>query len=399
MLPLSKLSLARACSLIQVASVGMFSVYEVTHMSNHGLSGSTIGILLAIENGLLLASGPLWGWIADRFACYRQMVSGSALGLAFALYWLSQSETITDFAIYVCLRGLLFTAMASTMTALAMSNLASNSPGRGFSSYRIFGSIGFMSGSFLFPILFTEVEHILMAGACLLPMSLFFVLQLDNPPKRSKEETKANKSPIPTAVWIFLSAHFIISITEPGNLGFLNDYVRDLGGSLKLIGWYSALTGLMALISLPLMGRWVDARGLYWVLALGFLFQAFRPFIVSNISDPNYLWISHLCHAFGWAGREVGALILMISLMGSHRRATAVSLIVAIRMAGTMVGSFLMGHWADIYGYPTMFRYISIIACASLPLLFLAFRSVKRKDPYPNERPPGASEARPKVGD
>ncbi len=349
-------------------------------MANHGLSGSTIGILLAIENGLLLASGPLWGWIADRFACYREMVSGSALGLAFALYWLSQSETIADFTIYVCLRGLLFTAMASTMTALAMSNLSSNTPGRGFSAYRIFGSIGFMSGSFFFPILFPEVENILMAGACLLPISLFFILQLDNPPKRSKEENKAIKSPIPAAAWIFLSAHFIISITEPGNLGFLNDYVRELGGSPKLMGWYSAMTGLMALVSLPLMGRWVDARGLYWVLGLGFLSQAIRPFIVSSISDPNLLWLSHLCHAFGWAGREVGALILMISLMGTHRRATAVSLIVAVRMAGTMVGSFLMGQWSDAFGYPTMFKYISIIACTSLPLLFIALQNAKKKE-------------------
>lgn len=379
MLTLSKLSHARGSSLIQVACVGMFTIYEVTHMSNKGLSGSAIGILLAIENGLLLASAPLWGWLADRFACYKQLVSGSALGLAFALYWLSRSETIADFAIYVCLRGLLLTAMSSTMTALAMSNLASNSPGRGFSAYRIFGSIGFMSGSFLFPIIFQKIEHILIAGACLLPLSLYFVLQLENPPRRNQGQNGETKSPIPAAAWIFLAAHFIISITEPGNLGFLNDYVRELGGSPKLMGWYSALTGLIALVSLPAMGRWVDARGLYWVLGLGFFSQAIRPFVISSLSDPNWLWLSHLCHAFGWAGREVGALILMITLLGTQRRATAVSLIVAIRMAGTMVGSYLMGTWADRYGYPEMFQRISLIALASLPLLFLAFRAARKK--------------------
>ncbi|MDQ8197378.1 MFS transporter [Pelagicoccus enzymogenes] len=372
---LSKLTLARACSLIQVATVGMFSIYEVTHMSDRGLSGSAIGILLAIENALLLASGPLWGWVADRFSCYRQLVSASALGLAFALYWLSQAESLADFAIYVVLRGFLFSAMASTMTALAMVNLSSSTPGRGFSAYRTFGSIGFMSGSFLFPILFSKIDHILLAGACILPLCLFFVLQLENPPRRSKEEKTVGSSPIPAAAWLFLAAHFVVSITEPGNLGFLNDYVRVLGGSTQLVGWYSALTGLMALISLPLMGRWVDARGLYWVLALGFLSQAIRPFVIASIPDPNWLWLSHACHAFGWAGREVGSLILMISLLGAQRRATAVSLIVAVRMAGTMVGSYLMGTWAEAYGYPKMFTNISLIAMASLPLLFLALKS------------------------
>ena len=341
-------------------------------MSDHGLSGSTIGILLAIENALLLSTGPLWGWIADRTACYRQIVSGSAIGLAFTLYWLSQSETLADFTIYVCLRGVLFTAMASTMTALAMANLTANTPGRGFSSYRTFGSIGFMTGSFVLPLFFSEIEHILLAGACLLPFSLFFVSKLENPRPRSPEESKAKKVPIPSVVWIFLGAHFIISITEPGNLGFLNDYVRELGGSAKLMGAYSALTGLIALISLPLMGRWVDGRGLHWVLGLGFAFQAVRPLIISSISDPNWIWVSHFCHAFGWAGREVGALILVISLMGTHRRATAISMIVAVRMAGTMVGSFLMGYLSDHYSYPSMFRLISLIACFSLPLLFIA---------------------------
>ncbi len=372
---LSKLTLTRATSFIQVASAGMFAIYEVTHMSERGLSGSVIGVLLAIQSALTIASSPLWGWVSDKFRCYRQLVSLSSLGLAFSLFWLSQATTLSDFVFYVCIRGLLFTAMTSTMTALAMANLSSRSPGREFSAYRIFGSIGFMIVSFTLPIFFSEIEHILIAGACLLPCSVFFILQLENPTPRDKQESDPKKPAIPQAVWFFLAAQFVVSITLPGNIGFLNDYIRELGGSTKLMGWYSALMGLMALIALPLMGKLVDTRGPYGALVIGFISQALRPFIVSSISDPNWLWVSHFCHIFGWAGREVGALVLMLSLMGSNRRATAVSLLATMTMAGTMVGSYLMGTWADRFGYPSMFRYISITAFVGLPLLILSIKS------------------------
>lgn len=377
---LSKLSLARAISFIHVGSAGMFTIYEVTHMSNNGLSGSAIGILLAIQSGLILASGPFWGWFSDRFSCYRELVTASALGLAFALYWLSQADSLTDFVFYICIRGCLATALTSTTTALAMSNLTSLSPGRGFSAYRIFGSIGFMSSSFLLPIFFSEIPHILIAGACLLPCSTLFVWRMENPPRRKARSDSDPAKPIPTAAYLYLAAHFAICITEPGNIGFLNDYIRELGGATKLMGWYAALTGFMALIALPLMGRLVDGRGPYLVLALAFLSQIARPFIVSNISDPNFLWISHFCHIFGWAGKEVGALVLMLSLIGPERRATAVSLVTTVTMAGSMVGAYLMGIWSEQYGYQSMFRYIAILALVSLPLLAFSIRSKKRLD-------------------
>lgn len=376
---LSKLSLARAISFIHVGTAGMFTIYEVTHMSNNGLSGSSIGILLAIQSGLILASGPLWGWFSDRFGWYRELLTASAFGLAFTLYWLSQASTLSDFVVYICLRGLLFTALTSTTTALAMSNLAAMPPGRGFSAYRIFGSIGFMVSSFALPIFFTEVPHILIAGACFLPFSTLFIWKLDNPPRRKAKGEDDAKMPIPAAAYLYLAAHFAICITDPGNIGFLNDYIRELGGSTKLMGWYAALTGLTAMIALPLMGRMVDSRGPYLVLSLAFISQIARPFIVSSISDPNWLWLSHLCHLFGWAGREVGALVLMLSFLGAERRATAVSIVATTSMAGAMVGAYLMGTWSEQYGYQTMFRNISLLALTSLPLLALSIRFKQKR--------------------
>ena len=352
----------------------MFMMYEVTQMSRRGLSGSEIGVLLAIENALLLVAGTLWGRLADRFACYREIVAGSSLGLSFGLFWLSQADSLADFAFYVCLRGLLFGAMTNTMTALAMANLKSTTPGRGFSAFRLFGSIGFMSGSFLFPILYSDLDQILIAGACLLPLCLFFVLPLKNPPRNAQERASATSAKLPVSAYWFLAAHFLVCFSEPANVSFLNDYLSKLGGSAQLMGWHASFMGLMALVSLPIMGRLVDGGGLRWVIALGFLFQAARPLWISLIESPGWLWTTHFCHVFGWAGREVAAIVLMIALLGPQKRATAVALISALRMAGTLVGSLLMGHLSELYGYPFTFQLIAGLSACSLPCLILALK-------------------------
>lgn len=75
----------------------------------------------------------------------------------------------------------------------------------------------------------------------------------------------------------------------------------------------------MALLSLPLMGKWVDANRIRWVLALGFLSQTLRPLTISLILDPNWLWTSQLFLFFRWAAREVGSIVFMTLLLGSQR--------------------------------------------------------------------------------
>ncbi|MCH6257506.1 MFS transporter [Puniceicoccaceae bacterium K14] len=378
---LSKLSLARGASLLQVSTIGLFNVYEVAQMSAQGLPGKTIGLLLAIENGLLLVSGALWGWVADRYGCYRQLVMGSALVLAFTLFWLSSAESVFNFTVYAVLRGVSMTAMMTVMPALAMANLKELGPGKSYSKYRVFGSIGFMIGTAILPIFFDSITSILRAASLILPFSLIFIMGLENPELEEKSVELSKKSKVlPAVVWWYLAANFIVSFTEPGNLGFLNDYVIGLGGSPKLIGWYSGMTGFIALISLPLMGKWVDARGVKWVIVFGFLSQVLRPLSISLIPDPNWLWASHVFHFFGWAGREVGSIVFMTMLLGERRRAVAVSLVVTIRTAGVMVGSYFMGTWADAVGYQLMFQRVFFVACLSLPLLYIALRKSDARD-------------------
>jgi MFS family permease len=280
--------------------------------------------------------------------------------------------------VYSILRGILFTSVMGVMPALALANLPAGNQGKGYGTYRSFGSIGFMAGTLILPFFLPSIQAITIVAAILLPISLFFVFGLQRPAVRTREEEASFKGKLPVQLYWFLAANFLVSLTEPAINGFYNSFGRSLGATLPWIGVISGFTGFIAFISLPLMGRWVDLRGPKIILLLGFASQGLRLLTASFISAPEWLWVPHLFHSFGWAGREVATVVFVSMLAGSTKRATAISLTVSTKMAGMMVGSYLMGYLSDLYGYPVMFRIIAAMALCSLIFLAVVLRSGRK---------------------
>lgn len=363
----------------QVGCIAQLSVYEAVHMTEQGLSGTRIGLLLALANALVIFTSPLWGRIADQYQFYRRLVGMGTLGLSATLVWFAFADSNTDFLIYVILRGLLTTSVMGVMPALALANLPQEGQGKGYGGYRSYGSIGFMAATFILPALLPIIFTIILTASVLLPISLIFIFGLQRPAPRTAQEEKAFQGKLPPLLYWFLAAHFLVCMTEPAINGFYNSFARTLGSPLEWIGVISGFNGFIAFISLPLIGMWVDKRGPELILMLGFAAQGLRLFTASFITLPEFLWIPQLFHSFGWAGREVATIVFITLLAGPTRRATAVTLAISTKMAGMMVGSFLMGSLSDLYGYPVMFRIIAALAGCSL--VFLVFVLRKRRSP------------------
>ena len=364
-----RLWLLRFCSFIQVATIGIFAAFEAVHMRENGISARWIGIVMGVENGLLIFTGPMWGRIADKTSHYKRILIFGVLGMSLNLFWFAQAESISDFMIYALLRGIFWSSIAGILPALAIANLQSMGKGRGFGGYRPFGSIGFMTMSWIFPLIFGGIKAMSIFAGCLLPLSILAIRKLNDPDK-PREHTRTDWHKMPRDFYIFMTASFFCFLSEPGIHGFFSAYVKDTGGSLQLVGYLSGLTGFLALISLPTMGRWVDHRGVKWVLFVAFLAQPLRLLITSLIVTPEFLWISHLLHIFGWAGREVATIVFLSNLVGTSRQATALTLHVSLRTAGMMVGSLMMGYLVDTSGYTIMFQVMAGVSFIGFLLLF-----------------------------
>lgn len=361
-----KLWYARGASFLQIGCGAQLSVYEAVHMADQGLSGTLIGLLLALENGLIIFTSPFWGRLADRFRFHRRLIAIGTIGLSFCLAWFAFADSAGDFVIYAMARGILLPAVMGVMPALALGNLPEGRQGEGYGSYRSYGSIGFMAGTMLLPLLLPSVKQVALAASVVLPVSLVFIFALSRPRPRTREEEAAFDGRLPPLLYWFLGASFLVSLTDPAINGFYNSYAKTLGAPLDWIGFLSGLNGFFAFISLPLMGRWVDAKGPNLVLYLGFGAQVIRLLAASFINSPEWLWLPILTQPFGWAGREVASIVFLTLLCGPARRAIAVTLMVSTKMAGMMAGAFLMGWLSDIHGYPEMFRIVALLASTSL---------------------------------
>lgn len=367
----------RFACMLQVMSMGLFSTFEAVHMAARGLEPATIGMLLALESGLILVASPVWGKLADHTSRYRLAIAIGTLALAANLIIFALAESVAGFLLYAIIRGCLAPTIHGIMPALAVANIGPARPGRGFGRYRAFGSLGFMTGMAGLPWIFGDIASTCLAGAALLTGSLVFVRRLKNP-ERVEATEEDRKRVNRHSVGLYFLAYFVISLSEPGIHGFFGAYAQELGASFQWVGLLSSMTGLMALIGLPLMGGRVDRSGALRVLMLAFACQATRMGITSGITDYHWLWIPHLLHLVAWPGKEVGTIVLLSRLVPRFYHARVLSLILSIRMGGMMVGSFFMGHLVDRFGYPVMFQIFFAVSLLGLLLLVYLARELKR---------------------
>lgn len=365
----------RLASLIQVAGLGVLGTFETVRMKDLGLSEAQIGVVLAVEHGLMIFTALAWGRVADKTRLLRRCIAISTLGLMVTLAWFSQAENFAGFMGYGILRGLFLPGIAGLMPALALANLDPTKPGSGFGGYRRYGSIGFLFAASVLPLMIEGIPTMALVAMVYVSLSLWFVGRLQDPAAVVATDAGAAHVVNRTALKWFLVALFLVSFSDPAMHGFFNTYARELGATLEWVGVLSGMTGVIALLTLGYMGRLADRIGAGRLLVLGFAAQGLRMLSTSFITDADWMWLPHLFHSFGFAGKEVATLLLLSALLGKARLGMASSLLVAMRMSGMMVGSLLMGWLAETQGYPIMFRVIAGCVSVGLIALWLALRA------------------------
>lgn len=364
----------RGACLLQVMAMGLFSTFEAVHMADSGLRPATIGGLLALENGLFILFSPWWGGWADRTGRYRRLIAAGTVASALNLVLFAWAHDFWSFTLYAVIRGVAAPGIQSLMPTLAVGVIGPSRPGRGFGRYRAFGSIGFMLGTGLLPMLAGDLATTCLLGAGGLLGSLALVFRL---PRRTGGD-RENDLPLPAiahrgGVSAFLFVYFVLVLTEPGVHGFFGAYARDLGADVSWVGQLASMTGLMALIGLPTVGGLIDRVGAQTILLGAFAAQAARMAATALITDYDWLWLAHLFHVLAWPGREVGAIILLTSLVPVARRARTLAMLASVRMAGMTVGSALMGQLVERLGYRGMYAVMSAVGGTAL-ILFLLLR-------------------------
>lgn len=353
----------RFTCLLQIASMGILYVFEAVRMKDMGVSEFSIGLILGFSSGIFILTSIFWGRLADKKSWHKNIVVWGTLGFTGLLFYFAICESPLQFFLYGILRSVFMPMITGIMPAIAVKSHGESQQGSKFGIYRAFGSLGFILGTMVLPLILNDIAMVARTSSVFLLGSLFLVSKLPKPEVKRVETASLRIRNLDSLVKLFLFSMFFISLADPAVHQFFNAYARDLGGSTRLLGLLSGTFGLIAFFFLPLMGKAIDRFRASSVLIVSLFVQPLRVFVTSTLDDPNHLWIPILFHGICWGGIEVAAIVYLSRRVEEGQKATVLSYYMAVRMLGMLVGASVCGYLAENFGYVTMFR---VMSCAAL---------------------------------
>jgi len=358
--------LLRAACFFQIFSLGMQWSFSSVWMKDQGIGEALIGLISSTSIALWFFSGLLWGRLADRTGRPVWIVLAGSVLIGLSLFYLAYCQTAGQFFVYAVLIGICLPMVSTLMPLLAVSALGAASRGKGYASYRIFGSFGYVLGNLVMPRLLSDIHALFIIAGCsffvaLLP--LFFV-RVERAQKRDQGSLRralANRELLG-----FLVAVFFFALAVPAIFTFTWVYARDLGGDATFIGLLAAVQGGVALVALPLTGRGVDRFGARWLLLLAFVAQPLRSLSLSLVGSYEWLLLPQVFHFFTWAGFEVAGVLFVARLAAEGNKGTAQALYMSAQVLGNLLGAAVAGYLAEYYGYGAMYQISAGFAAVGL---------------------------------
>ena len=368
----------RMSCMMQIAGIGILFVFEAVRMKDVGIGETAIGLILGASSGIFIISSLFFGRLADRNHLHKAFIIWGSIGYGVLMLYFSICEHVWEFVLYSVLKSILVPMIIGMMPTLAVEAFGGARQGRSFGIYRAFGSLGFTVGAMGLPLLFNDIATISAVGSLFIFLSIPLVLQIPEPDTNPPKVAPLGFRGLHPGIKLFLIAFFFVALAEPPVHQFFSAYARELGASTRSLGLLSGLMGLVALVSLPLIGKWIDHVNPVHILALAFLAQPLRVVVTSFIGQVEMLWIPIMFHGLCWGGIEVAAIVYLSSLAKKGHKATVLSYYLAVRMLGQLFGAALSGYLAENVGYVFMFRIMSLGALVG-SLIYIAGTYLPKK--------------------
>jgi PPP family 3-phenylpropionic acid transporter len=337
-------------------SLGIFFPYFSLYLrENAGLSGTHLGIILAVSPLVGMIAQPLWGQVADRTGARSRVLGFLTLGTAagYAALWLAQGF----WPILIAVAALAFvgTAVFPLMNSVSLAILRDE--GRhAFGRVRVWGTIGYFIVILVFPwflrlhqpsgavdyaahgisqpglgLMFPITAVLVLVAAVIaffLPQKGAIALRAG---RNDWRELMRNRAFLRFLVFA-LSAHFLMH----GPMWLFPLFVRSRGGDLDMIRamWILMLTFEIPLVLLTGSGlKRLGARGL---LAIGVLAGGLRWTLSAVLTDPMLLFAVQMLHGVTVVGLNLGSPLYLDTVAPERLRSTAQGIL-------SMVGAGVAG--------------------------------------------------------
>ncbi len=361
--PKRNLWLIRTYYFITIGAGGFVFPFITLFYRRQGLSGTEIGWLGTISAAIGLLAAPVWGRWSDRLNRPRQLLQVVLIGTAVIHLILGRQELFWTIALLSGANALIMAAWMPLSDNMAVA-IAEMTPGTGFGSIRLWGSLGWtlvtavagrLIETFTLGVIFLGYAIGMVWGA----VTLFFV------PNPTVDEPAANAPPQPAAnlrqaLTIILQSKRLLGLAVGYGIVWLLSstvysfepiYMDELGATESVIGMANALNAAIELPAMlwadKLVRRYRPGRLLRWALVL----QMARMIAILVYPSVTTVVATRLVLGLQFSFFSVGFIAYINEYSPKTYRATMMALYgITLRNLVTLVGSPLTGYVYDAVG-------------------------------------------------
>ncbi|WP_088105287.1 MFS transporter [Halalkalibacter urbisdiaboli] len=365
--------------------------YIPVFFREEGLSGSQVGMLMAVGPFATIIAQPIWGYMSDKYKTIKRMILLTLLGVLTTGFVFIFMDSFNG---YLVMMFVLFLFLSSS-TALgdSLSQRTASDKKISFGRIRMWGSLGFASTSLIagYILMVIGVQHamILMLVMAFIASVLAFTLKditVTNKPVTILSALRVGLNP---ALLLFFPCAMLISISHRTNDSFLGIYIMELGGPESLIGWSWFIGVATEAAVFATSGMWLHRwKPITLMIASGLLYGT-RWFIMSVITVPWMILPLQLTHGICFGLFYIGGLQFVSKLVPEQLQATGHLLFLTVSLGVCGIFGSLVGGWMiEVFGLPVL--YVTIGTTALLGAISLTVFQKMYKPSIASEHSLGA---------
>jgi PPP family 3-phenylpropionic acid transporter len=335
------------------------------------LSGSEIGIIMALPFLVLLIFQPFVGIVSDKFGYKKVLLISLAITALLFMFFPSKGSFLYAFIVTFFL-SIGYNAVPTLVDCIVLEHVQ-EAKNTNYSMFRLWGSLGIVTFAFINsrvevienPAIFLRTAAAMMALAFI--NTLF--IKSNNSQSASSEFNFSRQGLIANfknkSLIVLLITVLVVAVTSAPFCFYLNYYYTEMGAPENYM-WYPY--GIAALIEIPFYfttGWFISKLGIRKLLAISFFVTAIRLFLYFLIKTPNLALLIELTNGISFTLFWVACVEYVNQIVSTRYRATAQSLLYATyNGAGFVIGNYAVGFLTGVVTIRTIFLYSSIVLFA-----------------------------------
>ncbi|MET3320409.1 UNVERIFIED_ORG: PPP family 3-phenylpropionic acid transporter [Peribacillus simplex] len=371
------LRLLKSFNFLYFGLLAIFIPFLPVYLADQGLRPAQIGFIIGTGGFVTLITQPLWGMISDKTRTIRRVLLLLIFFSSVIGYFLYDSSSYLQLILFAML--LYFFLMPIDPLTESLNFTIAEKSGISYGSIRTYGALGYAVISLItgYVMSYFGANSLAFLFAVIGLISFIVSWMMPDAPVSGKPVTLkslkhffSNKETL-----LFLLLVFICAVPARMNDTFLGVYIRELGGSAKLVGltWFLAAGSEIVVFALSFW--WLRKGKEIIIISFAAAFFFIRYFVSAWITDPYLLAYLQVMQLLTFPIFYSAAIQYLYRIVPVEWRATGQT-VLALLFFGVsgIIASYIGGAIYGAFGGKTLYLFISSISFIGMVFALVLYR-------------------------